>query len=65
MRMVGSICPPSAGARMWWIAKTGHRFPVAGVSVIRSCWGMASSCCQPSRWHFHVAVKSLVCSQRR
>ena len=52
-------------ARIWWIAKTRHRFPVAGVSAARSCWGLASSCCPPSRWNLHVADQSLVCDQRR
>ena len=65
VRMVGSSCPPSASARIWWILKTGHRLPVAGISVIRWCWGMASSCYRPSRWNLHVAIQSLVCGQRR
>ena len=64
VRMVGGSCPPIASPRISWIAKTGHRLAVAGVSVVCSCWGMASSCCQPSRWNLHVAVQFLVCGQR-
>ena len=45
--------------------KTGHRLAVAGVSIVRSCLGIASGCCQPPRWNLHVAVQSVVCSQRR
>ena len=55
-------CLPSASGQIWWITKTGNSFPVGGVSVVRSWWGMASSCCRPSRWNLHVAVQSLVCS---
>ena len=52
-------------AWIWWIAKTGHMLVTVGVSTVRSRWGMASSCCRPSRWNLHVAVQSLVCGQRR
>ena len=65
VRIAGCICSHSASARIWWIAKTGHRLVAVGVSAVRSCWGMASSCCRPSRSSFHVAVHSLVCGQRR
>ena len=47
--MVGRSCLPSASARIWWIAKTGHRSGAVGASAVRSRWGMASSCCRPSR----------------
>ena len=47
-----------------WIAKTGHRSGAVGVSAVRSRWGMASSCCRPSRWNLHVADNTLVCGQR-
>ena len=47
--MVGCSCAPSASARIWWMAKTGHSFGAVGVSAVRLCWGMASSCCRPSR----------------
>ena len=50
---------------VWWIAKTGHRFPVAGLPVIRSRLEMASSCCRPSRWSLHIPDQSLVCNKRR
>ena len=65
VRMVGCSCSPSASARIWWIAKMGHRFGAVGVSAVRSRWGRASSCCQPSRWNLHVADHTLVCGQRR
>ena len=42
VRMAGCSCPPIASARIWWIAKTGHRSVAVGVSAVRSCWGMAS-----------------------
>ena len=47
VRMAGCSCPPSASARIWWIAKTGHRLGSVGVSAVGS--GMASICCRPSR----------------
>ena len=53
-----------ASARIWWIAKMEHRLVAVGLSALRSRWGMASSCCRPSRWNLHVAVQSLVCGQR-
>ena len=65
VRMVGCSCSPSTSARIWWIAKTGHRLGAVGVSAVCSRWGMASSCCRPSRWKLHVADHTLVCGQRR
>ena len=65
VRMAGCSCLLSASARILWIAKTGHRLAEVGVSTVRSRWGMASSCCRPSRWNLHVAVHTLVCSQWR
>ena len=65
VRMAGCRCPLIDSARIWWIAKTGHRFVAAGVAAVRSRRGMASSCCQPSRLNLHVAVQSLGCDQRR
>ena len=46
MRMAGCSCPPIASARIWSIGKMGHRLVAVGVSAVRSCWGMASSCCR-------------------
>ena len=63
--MAGCICQLFTCAWILWIAKTGHRLVVHGVSASRSRWGMASSCCPLSRWNLHVAVQSLVCDQRR
>ena len=65
VRMVGTSCLPSASARFWRIAKTGVRFPVAGLSVVRSCCKMASSCRRLSRWNLPVADQSFLCDQRR
>ena len=47
VRMAGCSCSPSASARIWWIAKTGHRLGAVGVSAVGS--GLASNCCRPSR----------------
>ena len=47
VRMAGCSCSPSARARIWWIAKTGHGFGAVGVSAVRS--GTAPNCCQLSR----------------
>ena len=44
VRMAGCSCPPSASARIWWIAKTGHRLGSVGVSAVGS--GLASICCR-------------------
>ena len=45
VQMAGCSCSPSASARIWCIAKTGHRLGAVGVSAIRS--GMASNCLPP------------------
>ena len=47
VRMACCSCSPSASARIWWIAKTGHRLGTVGVSSV--CSGMASNCCRLSR----------------
>ena len=47
--MVGCSSLPGASAPIWWIAQPGHRLGAVGVSAVRSRWGMASSCCRPSR----------------
>ena len=46
VRMAVCSCLPSASARIWWIAKTGHRLGFVGVSAFGS--GMVSICCRPS-----------------
>ena len=56
VQMAGRSCPPFASARIWSIAKTGAQVNRCGGPAVRSCWGMASSCCRPSRWNLHVAV---------
>ena len=39
VRMAGCNCSPSASARIWWIAKAGHRLVAPGISAVRSRWG--------------------------
>ena len=57
--MAGHTCP-AANAPIWWIAKTGHKFSVAG-EFARSWGGMTSACCWPCGWNLHVADHSLGC----
>ena len=59
--MVGGT-RPVASARIWWIAKTVHRFAVVG-GFARWGSGIASACCWPSRWTLHAAENYLVCCQ--
>ena len=62
--MAGDTCP-AANVQMWWIAKTGPKLSEAGRPVVRSWSGMASICCQRSRWNLHAADQSLVCGHLR
>ena len=51
--MAGDTCS-AANARIWWIAKTGHKLSMAGRPAARSWGGMISACCRPSRWNLHL-----------
>ena len=55
----------SANARIWLIAKTGHKLSLAGCPAVRLWGGMISACCRPSRWNCHVTDHFLVCRYLR